>query len=258
MKIAISGLALVLTASFASAAAPSGLETDVAKFHGSYARDYATGALVNAFPNRENDVIVYDNLNPPSVAQAGFTSLNTTLPTYGDDMTLASGGRLQELYFTLFNSTSSGNTGSIIAGTMNFKFYDALTFTGAATSIPVGQFTATLDYSADPIPAGFYTTDGVVGLNALNIVLPQDVLITQTFTQTLGTSTVNGFVSLNPINVGTSAADFYMNRVGNPEGFYTLNPAGSQTNLGYLVVVPEPTSIAALSLGGLVLRRRRA
>lgn len=211
---------------------------------------------------QENDVVVFNNLE--STATTGFSRAKTENPTYGAALTLAQGGRLQEIYFSIFNSTSGtpANTGSITGGVMTLNIYDNTTpysGSGAITNPVLATISANLDYSADPLPAGFYLTDGFTGLNSLNIVLPQNVIVTQTFAQT-GTSTRNGYVAFAPDLVGSSDGTVFLSSSALAPGYYNLgtSPNFVDATPGYYIVVPEPTSLAALSLGGLVLRRRRA
>jgi hypothetical protein len=261
MKSAMSAFALILAASTVAFAGSLDTSDEALKHKGSYSRDYSTGAVSTFAPRaQEDDVVVFNNLT--SSAVTGFTRANSELPTYGAALNLAQGGRLQEIYFSIFNSNTGGNTGSITGGAMTIRIYDNTTpYTGSGpiTNPLLGTITGTLDYTADPLPTGFYLTDGFVGLNSLNIVMPSNILVTQTLVPT-GTSTRNGYVSFAPDIVGSSDGMVYLSSTQLAAGYYNLGTAPNFVDAtpGYFIVVPEPTSLATLALGGLILRRRRA
>jgi hypothetical protein len=206
-------------------------------------------------------VLVYDNLG--TGATAGYSELNANNPTYGDTLTLTSAGTLSLLGLSLYNSTSGGNTGAIMTGTMLVNFYDNTTaYAGGLISNPLlGTATLTWDYTADGgLPPGSYDT-ATFDLSALNINLTQNVLITQTFTQTTGTSLRNGFVLLGAPVVGASPSTVYIGSTATAAGLYTFS--GNPGQMAYQVTiaaVPEPTTLALAGLGGLALlgfRRRQ-
>lgn len=255
------------------ALADTSLSGEAVKFHGSYKTDITTGAVTGGSVSaQESDQIVFNNIT--STAITGFTRAKTENPTYGAALTLganpiANGGparKLQELYFSIFNSTTGGNTGVITGGTITFNIYDNTTpyaGTGAITNPLVGTVSAVLNYSApaDQLPAGFYLTDGLIGLNSLNILLPDNVIVTQTFAPSVtSTSTRNGYVSFAPDLVGSSDNTVFISSTALAAGYYNLgtSPNFVDATPGFALVVPEPVSLSSLALGGLVLRRRRA
>src|SRR6185295_6146022 len=67
--------------------------------------------------------------------------------------------------------------------------------------------------------------------NGVGLVLPQNILITQQFTITQGTSTRNGVVLCNASPTGSSPNYFYFGSSAFTEGFYT---AGGNGQLGFL------------------------
>lgn len=209
----------------------------------------------------EAATVTYENLG--TAATAGYSEPMANNPIFGDALNMTQGGTLSSVGFSLFNSTSAGNTGSILAGTMVIKFYDnsASYVGGPLSSLPLlGTATLSLDYSGDPLPAGFYLTDSA-DISGLNINVPQNIFVTQQFTMTSGTSTRNGIVLFSNPTVGSSPSTVYISSSATPEGLYTF--ANNPNQFGYhieLTVVPEPSSIALAVVGGagiLMFRRRR-
>jgi len=204
---------------------------------------------------------VYDNLNTTS-ASAGYSEPNLNNPIYGDALNLTQAGRASFLGLTLFNSTSGGNTGSILTGTMTVKFYDNTVpyASGSLSSEPLlGTAILTWDFTTSGgLAAGFYST-GTFDLTSLNINLTQNIFITQQFTELTGTSTRNGVVLFGNPTTGSSPNNVYINSSATPEGLYNFGTTPAQ--FGYhLEVVPEPGTFAFAGLGFaalLILRRRK-
>lgn len=211
---------------------------------------------------------VYDNLG--TAATAGFSALNTSNPVYGDALTLLRGGKLNRVGLSLYNGTSGGNTGSILTGTMLVSFYDNTIpyASGLLASKPLlGTANLTWDFTGSGgLAAGYYNTDSF-DLSALNITVPQNILVTQQFTQTSGTSLRNGVALLSNPVVGSSPATVYMKSSVSAEGIYTFS-APNPNQFGFFVeiqegvsAVPEPGSLFAVGcfLGsGLFFRVRRS
>lgn len=222
-----------------------------------------SSALALATFTTQAQLIVYDNID--TAATAGYGEANSNHPIFGDSLTLLQGGHLSNFGFSLWNANVSGNTGMIITGNLQVKFYDNTTpYSGGPLSDPL---LATVNISLDlsvlaggGLAAGYYITD-TEDLTALNINLPQHVLVTQQFTELTGTSTANGVVLFsNPI-VGSSPNTVYINSSGTPEGLYTFG-GGNPGQFGYyLEVVPEPSVLTFAGLAGvtaLIIRRRKA
>jgi len=214
----------------------------------------ATVMLGMAAASQAQTIITYDNTTTP--ATGGFSSTDLTR-TWGDSLNMASGGLLDTLSLSLFNS-SSANTGAILAGTFTVNIYDNTTaYTGGSiTGQPLlGSFTGNATFGAG-LSAGFFTLLTFTGLSSLNINLTQNVLITQSFSQTAGTSLRYGVVGLGNPTVGSSPNTYYLRGATVTEGLYTsgTNPGQFAYKVG---VVPEPASMTALGLGVAAMMRRR-
>lgn len=220
----------------------------------------AVAATMLAQSSARAQVVQYDSLN--TAAQAGYSEVNTNTPVYGDALTLSSGGPLQTIGFALFNSTSGGNTGAILTGTMNIKLYDNTTpYAGGVLADPlIASVNVNLDFSASGgLAAGFFTRV-TSDFSSLNITLPQNIFMTQQFTELTGASLRNGTVVDANSAVGSSPANVYIKSTATAEGLYTFT--GTANQFAFLIsTVPEPGSLAlcGLALAGIPawLRRRR-
>lgn len=213
-------------------------------------------AAVGGFRAAKAVTVVYDGLTGTSLT--GHVASTDLTRTVGASLNLTSGGKLTELSWSLANPLSFQPTGPILAGTFLIKIYDnTVPYTGGPISAQplLGSFTANFTFGAGLNPGGMaYCTTAF--LAPLNINLTSKVLITQSFTQTAGTSTFYGAGLFTSPTLGSTPGSLYMNGASTPEGLY----GGSGGNLGYKVtVVPEPLSVLGLGLGvvGLVRRRRR-
>jgi hypothetical protein len=197
---------------------------------------------------------VYDTVTPPPTASYSEASTNNLI--IGDALNLAQGGQLQVFRFDLFNSSSAG--GSIQMGTMNVNFYDNTNPYTTGSLAAHDPLIASVNFGVDltpvgGLPPGSYTPVISGDLRSMNINLPQNIFITQQFTQTSGTSTGFGTVtSGTDSTVGSSPATIYIKSSAIPEGLYTLN--GGTNQIAYAVgIVPEPGSVTLAVCGGLAL-----
>jgi hypothetical protein len=214
-------------------------------------------ALMLAAPAQAT-VTAYDNLG--TAATAGYSEPNTNAPIFGDSLALVQGGPLAGVGFSLYNSSSGGNTGAILAGTMELKIYDnTAPYGGGALSLPL---LATFDFGLDltsggGLAPGFYSIF-TADVTSANITVPQNILVTQQFTQTSGTSTRNGFILFSDPVAGTSPNTVYLKSGATAEGLYTFT--GNPGQVGFqITIVPEPATmvLAGLGIAGALLRRRR-
>src|SRR5436190_24043087 len=77
----------------------------------------------------------YDNLATGTVA--GYSEANANSPVFGDSLILSQTGRITTFGATLYNSAAGGNSGTIMAGTMQVKFYDnSVPYSAGALNLP--------------------------------------------------------------------------------------------------------------------------
>ena len=241
-RAAISALALVALAGVAMAdvVSPEDLQ-----FGGSVVTDIYGNTQTGT--NRGGTVIYS---NTASAANAGTSSLDLNT-RWGDSLHMTGSGVLDEFSLTVFNSSSSGNTGSILTYEVEVLFYRL-----ADTSF-VGGFSGTINFGAGLNP-GFYSVVTFTGLSGLGIDLDTaDVLATQKRLSHTGTSFRMGVASLVPVTIGSSDLSFYKDDPSSPPaGFYTFS-SGAPADLGYQVVIPTPGALALLGFGGAFAARRR-
>lgn len=240
-------------------AATAGAEmvTEQAQLANAVRLDLGTGQMTNFVPrtvsNRGTPSVLYSNLTAPSAVSGGFSQAGTSA-IFGDRvMFTGTGGALDEFAFTVFNSSSGGNTVPMTTGTMNIEFRR-----GADNSLIGGLSIDLAPVFGTGLNPGFYTIVDLTGVALANNISfdTADVLIKQ---QLVGGQGRYGVVLLNPIAVGSSGGDMYIN---NPpalaEGFYNIGTAPNFIgNPGYFVFIPAPGASALLGLGGLVALRRR-
>ncbi len=215
----------------------------------------ALGGAANA------QFLAFDNLAAPSAASAASSVVDLNA-TWGDRVSLTTGGILSGFQCTIFNS-STGNTLPITTTTLNIAFFDAATFNPTGTNTPIGAFNSSINFGAG-LNAGFFSVIAFApgSIDPLGIVLPQDIVITQRLSNVLGGSTRAGVVFFTAENVGSQFAannDHFRSNTVNGTGLFNT----STNKIGYSVTIaaPEPGSMALLGLGGLgalgVLRRRK-
>jgi hypothetical protein len=203
---------------------------------------------------------VYDNLQTTAPTR-GFGDLNVNNLIIGDSLNLAQGGHLSALGLTLFNPNDSDNLGSILTGTMVVKFYDnTVPYVNGVLNNPLlGTATLNWDFTSfGGLRPGQFSPN-YYDLTSLNIILPQNILITQQFTETSGTSIRNGAALYGNPTTGSSPNNVYIKASDISEGLYPVT--GFAAQFGYQIqLVPEPTALALAGLGAaalLVFRRRK-
>lgn len=220
--------------------------------------------FASAHGTRGGGPVVVQNSLPPAAANVNFAASNPTANNmrYGDVYIPTSGGVIDQVGVSLFNSssTASGTPTPITAGSVTCTFWDALTFTGIGTSTPLGSISATFDFSgANALAPGFFGLYVITDIAlATNITIPATAVL-MTYQWTLTGSTRHGFVSMAAPLVGTSGGTSVY-QFGTPtpaEGFYNFGNPVLPGNAAMAWVIPAPGSLALLGLGGLVAARRR-
>ncbi len=247
MKQFATGIIVALVAASAFAT-----DTEVAQFAGAYEVNYLTGETTPIAGSIETTgpVTAYDNLNAPAAVSYAVSSTDLTA-TWGDEMTLAATGVLDEITLTIFNSTNGGaNTSPIDGGTLSIGL------ARAADGTDIGGFNGSFTSSLQP---GFFSTLTFSNLSGLGITIDTtDVVLLQSLTALTGGSNRAGIAVFNPVVVGASPDSMFVNAAtigGGAPGFYTFT--NGPANPGYTLIVPEPASLALLSLAALAVIRRR-
>ncbi len=168
--------------------------------------------------------IVYDNTASPAVGAFSSTSLASI---WGDELYTIAPGILSEHTLGIYNSSTSN--GALLTANLLVSFYDG------GTAALLGSYTSSINFGTG-LAKGYYTLVTITGLDALNINLGTDVIVTQKISSKTGTANRLGFVALDPPTVGSSDPDFYANSttVG-AAGWYTLT--GINTNLANQLVI---------------------
>src|SRR5262249_34897191 len=152
-----------------------------------------------------------------------------------DTLTLSAGGTLANFGLTLYNASSS--TGSITNGTTTIKFYDnTIPYTSGPINNPLlGTTVVNWAYvGGDSLDPGVFDTQ-LVDLSGLGIVLPQNVLVTQQFTQNSGNSTRWGVALMSAPLVGSSPNTAFISSSALSAGLYTFG--GNAGQVGYQIDV---------------------
>jgi len=175
----------------------------------------------------------------------------------GDELIMTQGGILDDVAFSIYNSsTSAGNLSFVDA---DILFFNSTTgaYIGGVTFANIDLFTVA---GAELMP-GYFTTLYVDSLSGLGINLPSTVLAVEVLYNPFGGATKLGQIMCNPPTIGSSTDDFYLdNTVATPPGtvagwrWFSGNPVA---NFYWGISVPEPASFGLLALGALALLRRR-
>lgn len=186
----------------------------------------------------------YENTLSP--ANFGFSSTDLGAD-WGDECFTASTGLLSEARFTIFNAGSSA--GNLLSALCAVDYFDA------ASATYYGGFTTNVTFGAGLLP-GQYTIVTVSALDPLLINLATtDLVVIQTVLSKTGAANRLGIASLNPITVGGSIAQMYINAttVG-AAGFYNITSGGQPVpaHPGYRIATnPPPVPTASRSWGEL-------
>ena len=236
----------VLTLSALAGAAAADIVAEDSRFGGSIITDIY-GNLQDATPRGGN--VVYSNTSSAANAATSSSNLNTR---WGDRLNMTGTGVLQDFSFTMFNSTSGGNTGSLLTAQVELRFYRQ------SDSSLIGGFSGNVNFGTG-LNAGFFSTITFTNLAGLGIDLDTaNIFVTQQRLSHTGATTRLGIASLSPVTIGTSPVDFYRDDPSAPPaGFYVFSGGAVPADLGYQVVVPTPAGASLLGLGGLLAARRR-
>jgi hypothetical protein len=251
MRSLLSSLVAVLSVSGTALAGIVGPDSSGVRAAPSLTINAITGGQTSGSPRVSSTV--YDNTT--SAANFGFSSANLSA-TYGDTLNMTGTGTLEDFTFSIYNSTSGGNAGALNSCTANISFFRQ------SDSSLIGSFTGNVNFGSSPLPAGFYTLVSFTGLSGLVTPVAFDtanVIVTQSLTNVVGATTRLGIASLDPVTVGSSPNTMYIaDPPGTPAGFYNIGSPPLNANPGYLVgVIPAPSSLALIGMGGLLAVRRR-
>lgn len=244
MKAMICAAALAVAAGAASAS----IQGETAQFAGFYTVDYRTG--VTTFSDASNSTratTIYSNTASAPNFGVSSTDLNST---WGDRVTTTgTGGPVTSQQYTIFNSGSS--LGSLLTATVDLLYFNG------ATNTFINGFAGTINFGTG-LAAGFFSIVTFTGLDGLNMNLPTtDIIMTQKVTAKTGLASRLGIASLNPVNIGSSGPEMYIDSTTiGPAGYYTFSNGPAQP--GYQIdLVPAPGALALMGLGGLMASRRR-
>ena len=205
-------------------------------------------------PGRNTPTVVYSNAGTGGTLR-GFSSTDLTA-TFGDDLDLVEGGELDAFRFSILNAGSSAGTLQSFTG--NIDFFDG------PTGDFIGGFTTNINFTT-PLATGTFSRITVSGLGDLDIVLPEDVIVTQSLTNIVGAASNLGVVSSNPIAVGSAVDQLFIDastvNMGTA-GFYNITSMGVASPFYTIyevtvVPIPEPTTAGLAGLAGLAFLRRR-
>jgi hypothetical protein len=206
------------------------------------------GNVINQGPSPAVDVTVYDNwTNPGSNLQALYKVGGDEI---ADLLVMTGGGLLGSCGINVGNSAATGSGLVLTGGVGVVRFYDG----GTGNYINGFSFNLPALNLAVGGSSRISFADGA--LAGLNINLPNTVYMSLQYTSVLGTVALSDVSHQirNPVIVGSSA-DGIINITSNQNINFGGNPVA---NSGYFVkLVPAPSSVALLGLGGLMAARRR-
>jgi hypothetical protein len=203
-------------------------------------------------------VVVYDtmspSLNPVSTSSEPFANN----PVFGDSLVVSQGGVLRSVGFAVFN----GSNGNILTGTATIRIFDNTVPYASGDLTGTHPLLATLTTNLDfTLPFGglppAFVANRTADASALNVTVPQNILVTEEFVETSGTSTAWGTVYTNDPTVGSSPPTVYRKSTVTAEGLYT-GSTGQYAFQVTLAPVPEPncTILCGIALAGAFAARR--
>ncbi len=218
MQRAIALLSIAAVLMFAGAVSAEDLVAESAQFAGTIQVDMdGNSTMTPASTLVSTDV--YSNVL--SAANFGFSS-TSLVAQWGDRCTTTGIGMLSEHVFSIFNAGTSA--GLLLTANVTVSFFDAV------TSAPLGAYATSVNFGAG-LAAGFFSLVTVTGLDPLLINLNvTDIIVIQTVTAKTGPANRLGIASLNPVTLGSSTTQMYINAstVG-PPGFYNIGTAPNFT-----------------------------
>lgn len=218
--------AMILLALGAGAGSAAQITAEAApQFAGYLDYDVATGVSTWRPAGTEAPEAILDVYsNVASAANFGFSSTDLTA-VWGDRITTLGPIWLDAGSFTVFNSGSSA--GPLTSATVTLSFYPGTSPLPPTTPIAQLNFNATFGGGLNP---GFFTILNFTGVSVLNAILTtQDLLVTQTISAPVGGATRLGIASLNPVVVGSSIPEMYIQAStvgGGVAAYYVITSGG--------------------------------
>jgi hypothetical protein len=189
--------------------------------------------------------IVYDNV---VTVVSAYSRTNPPAEEIGDDLLMTSGGELDSVAFSVFNSGTSA--GPLVTADLTVRFYDWDSGTGTYV-YNNGLYWDNFSFGTG-LALGYYTTLSVTNISSFfDIFLTNDILATLTISDLTGGANKVGQVITAQAEVGSTDDVFY--RDG---GWYWFNGNPYAGFYWEVDVIPEPASLVLVLVGLTLLRRR--